>query len=88
MAGQWAAHLLQSRLIVLAQLNSLPHACGLVGTLDSLHVEIGYTVVFPDSGIAAVGQWTRLPAAQPRHVVLIAAERVLSSPETPRDRKR
>lgn len=73
-------HLLESSLIVPAQLDSLPHASWLVSPLNGLHVQIDRSLMLSDSGIATVGQRTGLSRTQTCHVVLIPTESVLSGP--------
>ena len=78
----WKLYLFQCSLIVSVQFDSLPHACRLVSSLYGLHIQIDHTLVFPDGGIATVGQGTCLPRTQTSHIVLIPTECVLSCPVT------
>ncbi len=60
--------------IVFPQPYALPHLGWCVCTFCSLHVQVAATIVLPNGGIAAVGEWAGRPIAQASHIVFISAK--------------
>lgn len=60
--------------VVFREFDAFPELGGHVGAFDRLHVEIEDAVFAADCGVARVGEGARLPVAETRDVVFIAAE--------------